>query len=144
MSKQAFNTGDRVSTPKGEGEILDYKRGWFIVDLGEEEGECKFRAKDLSKVGKVKMSEQLKRYRVGYQKSIGPDGSRSMNNGDDLAAFLEGKSWEEVCKLADEVLEEVPGFHAAKYQKLNLGARRMNAGNRIRAAIKRGDWEVPQ
>lgn len=143
MAKQ-FEIGARVSSPKGEGEILAYKRGWYVVDLGDELGEAKFRAKELSPAGKIKMSDQLKKYRVGYIKSVGPDGSRSMSNGDDLAQHLEGKSWEEVCKLADEVLGEEVGFHAAKYQNLNLGARRMNAGNRIRAAIKRGDWRVPQ
>ena len=89
------------------------------------------------------MSRQLQKYRGGYKVCITASGTKSLNNGDAVAQFLEAKDWLEVCNLADEVLGEEPGFHAAKYERLNPGQRRMNAGNRIRAAVKRGDWQVP-
>lgn len=89
------------------------------------------------------MSRQLQKYRGGYQECVTASGNKSLNNGDEVASWLEGKDWAEVCRLADEVLGEEPGFHATKYERLNPGQRRMNSGNRIRAAVKRGDFQVP-
>jgi hypothetical protein len=88
------------------------------------------------------MSQQLQRYRGKYQTCVTARGAKSLNNGDPVAQLLEGKDWSEVCKLADEVLNEEPGFHAQKYERLNPGQRRMNSGNRIRAAWKRGEFQI--
>jgi hypothetical protein len=148
MSKQTkqaknpeFEIDTRVQTPDGEGTIVGYKSGWFSVEFSS--GEIsKYRAKDLTKAGKVTMAEQLRKYRHNYHVSAGPNG-KSLNNGDELARYLEGKDWRQVCELADQVLDVELGFHATKYERLNVGQRRMNAGNRIRAAVKRGDWNVP-
>lgn len=90
---------------------------------------------------KYTMSKQLQKYRGRYQVCVTSNGTKSLNNGDPIAQLLEGKSWEEVCKLADEVLGEEPGHHATKYANLNPGQRRMNSGNRIRAAWKRGEYQ---
>lgn len=143
MSNQ-FEQGQLVQTPKGKGQIDDISRGWFTVQL--ESGEsAKFRAKDLTPadVGIYRMSDHIGKYRDRYQQAVSPTNGRSMNNGDPLAIYLEGKTWQEVCRIADEALGEEAGFHATKYERLNVGQRRMNAGNRLRAAIKRGDWLVP-
>ena len=88
------------------------------------------------------MARQLAAYRSGYKPCVTASGAKSLNNGDPIAQLLEGKDWSEVCALADKVLGEEPGFHAAKYERLNPGQRRMNSGNRIRAAWKRGEFEV--
>lgn len=90
------------------------------------------------------MSKQLQKYRARYKPSITAKGTKSLNNGDPIAQLLEGKEWEEVCKLADEILGEPAGHHATKYANLNPGQRRMNSGNRIRAAWKRGEFDPEQ
>ena len=89
------------------------------------------------------MSNQLKKYRGNYVVSVAGSGAKSLSNGDDLAKFLELKTPEQVCKLADEVCGAVPGFHEAKYERLNPGQQRMNAGNKIRARWKKGEWSIP-
>ena len=89
------------------------------------------------------MSSQLAKYRPGYKPTIAGSGAKSLSNGDDLAQFLEHKTPEQVCKLADEACGEPDGFHAAKYERLNPGQRRMNAGNKIRARWKKGEWSIP-
>jgi hypothetical protein len=41
--------------------------------------------------------------------------------------------------LADEFCPLESGTHAAKYASLNLGSKRMNAGNKLRGALRRGE-----
>lgn len=66
-----------------------------------------------------------------------------LNNGDDLAAFLLALDPFETARLATRVLDlDTPlwvGDGTGKYDHLNNGQIRMNSGNRIRAALKRGD-----
>lgn len=67
-------------------------------------------------------------------------GKATLNNGDEFALLWEAIFPLEACELADSVValpDEQP--HAARYGHLNPGMVRMNAGNRIRGAIKRGD-----
>jgi ATP-dependent Clp protease ATP-binding subunit ClpA len=84
------------------------------------------------------MSGQLAKYRGGYVVSVTATGSKSLSNGDDLATYLEAKTWQEVCAIADKHTPIKGGqTHADRYEKLNNGQKRMNAGNKLRAAIKR-------
>lgn len=85
------------------------------------------------------MSNTLKGYRAKYEPSISANGRKSLNTGDDFARLVVGASAAEVCSLADAIFEAGEGHHAARYSKLNIGQQRMNSGNRVRAAIKRGD-----
>lgn len=91
-----------------------------------------------------RMADQLNKYRSRYQLSIAASGAKSLNNGDDVAQALEAKSAIEVMALADQLLGAPKGFasHAARYEKLNEGQKRMNSGNKLRAAVKRGDLVV--
>jgi hypothetical protein len=85
------------------------------------------------------MSSQLAKYRGGYVMTISCSGGKSLSNGDDLAQHLEGKPLDYVLSMADQWTPIKDGTpHATKYAKLNPGQRRMNAGNKLRAAIKKG------
>ena len=83
-------------------------------------------------------SDTLKRYRTNYVHTDGYNGL-SINNGDDVAAALRMFEPDRVVAIAEAVLPNVKkGDLQARYAKLNPGMRRMNSGNRIRAALKRG------
>ena len=63
----------------------------------------------------------------------------SLNNGDDTAMTLKMLDPARVVAVAELVLPGInAGELAKRYAKLNPGMQRMNAGNRIRAAIKTG------
>lgn len=82
----------------------------------------------------------LKKYRDqgNYSYSDGYAGL-SLNNGDNTAQMLAMLEPERVVALAEKVLPGIKrGELKKKYAKLNRGMKRMNAGNRIRAAIKKG------
>ncbi len=85
------------------------------------------------------MPKTLAKYRKSYKPTIASSGRKSLNNGDGVALLLAGLTPEEVLTAAEELLGLATGELATKYQHLNDGQRRMNGGNRIRAAIKRGD-----
>lgn len=91
-----------------------------------------------------KMSGTLKKYRPLYAKTTSYNGNHSLDNGDEVAALMRGMSPQEVCALADKVFDQPAFTHWEKYQSLNPGSRRMNAGNRIRAAYRREDITLEQ
>lgn len=82
----------------------------------------------------------LKRYRDAgkYPASDGYSGI-SFNNGDPVAQALRMFEPKKVMAVAEKILPGIKrGELKKKYAKLNPGMQRMNAGNRIRAAIKKG------
>jgi hypothetical protein len=85
------------------------------------------------------MAETLLQYRTGYVPSIAYSGRKSLNNGDAIAQFLAGAEPAQVAILVEGILGLESGMLTAKYASLNPGQVRMNCGNRLRAAIKRGD-----
>ena len=89
-------------------------------------------------------SATLARYRDGYGKVTAYSGKPSLSNGDATAQFLQGKSPTEVMAKAEELLGLGKDFLAKLYQERNPGAKRMNSGNRIRAALVRGDLTQEQ
>ena len=89
-----------------------------------------------------KMSETLRKYRQGYAKTTSYNGNHSLDNGDEVAELMRGMSPQEACALADKAFGEAEFHHWERWQHLNPGSRRMNAGNRIRAAVKRGDLTI--
>ena len=93
----------------------------------------------MPKGAKRSMSETLQRYRQGYESTTSYSGVKSLNNGDDVAHFLDGMSPTEVLQAAERILGFEDGELQAKYAHLNAGQQRMNGGNRIRAALKRED-----
>ena len=85
------------------------------------------------------MAAALRKARVRYTKTKRPLGSASADCGDMLARSLRELEPEEVCAMADKVLGEASGTHLLKYGHLNMGQKRMNSGNRIRAFLKTAD-----
>lgn len=88
------------------------------------------------------MSKTLLKYRQKYEPSICANGRKSLNNGDSLAHLLASLDPATVVALAERVLGLPKDELWAKYQHLNRGQQRMNAGNRIRGAVKRGDTTI--
>jgi len=90
-----------------------------------------------------KMSATLRKHRVGYQATKAASGHASLDNGDAIAQILRGLQPDAVVKLAERVVQGyTEGELAERYAKLNQGQRRMNAGNLIRNAAKRGELKV--
>ena len=94
--------------------------------------------------GMRRMKTQLDQYRAGYQDTVSASGNKSLHNGDGVASKLAGMEPRDVVAMAERLLELEEGSLWAKYQNLNKGQQRMNAGNRIRNAVKRGDITTEQ
>lgn len=87
---------------------------------------------------KRSMSATLKKHRSRYVHTDGYAGL-SINCGDDVADQLKMCEPDRVVRIAEKVLPNVKaGDLTKRYAKLNPGQKRMNSGNRIRAALKRG------
>jgi hypothetical protein len=89
------------------------------------------------------MSATLRKHRGAYKATKAASGNKSLDNGDPIATMLRGLLPEQVVALAQAILvpnegEAIPDL-GAKYAHLNKGQRRMNAGNLIRNANKRGE-----
>ena len=92
---------------------------------------------------KLSQSEQLRKYKAGYETYATATGL-SMDNGDPIALALRGSSPETVMRAAEKLQGLDPSTLATKYKDLNNGAKRMNAGNQIRGFERRGDKTVAQ
>ena len=94
--------------------------------------------------GMRRMKAQLDMYRGGYQDTVSASGNKSLHNGDGVASKLAGMEPRDVVAMAERLLDMAEGSLWTKYQNLNKGQQRMNAGNRIRNAVKRGDITAEQ
>lgn len=88
---------------------------------------------------KLSQSQQLRKYKAGYETYQGPNGNLSMDNGDEVALVLRGASPEAVMAAAEKLKGLEPGTLVTRYADRNAGAKRMNSGNQIRGLVKRGD-----
>jgi hypothetical protein len=84
-----------------------------------------------------KMADALRKARPRYTSYTRPLGGKSLDCGDKIAQTLRDLEPEEVCDLADKVLQLPTGYHLAKYAGLNPGQKRMNSGNKIRSCFKK-------
>jgi hypothetical protein len=98
---------------------------------------------------KRSMADTLRAHRGGYEATIASSGKHSLHNGDVVAAALAGLEPKVALAAAQSVADAI-GTDIdleAKYigsggwdkPKLNAGQIRMNSGNRVRGALKRGD-----
>lgn len=91
-----------------------------------------------------KMAEALNTARKGYVKTLSYAGNISADNADQVAEAIRGLTPEQVCAVADQVKGVKAGTYEARYASLNVGQRRMNAGNVIRAAVKNCEVLIEQ
>jgi len=91
---------------------------------------------DVLTPGKL-MGRTLRRYAVGYVTVTNANKAKTKVCGDALSLALKDLQPEEVAELASELLDKPANL----YDGLNPGQVRMNWGNRLRAAVKRGDLE---
>lgn len=101
-------------------------------------------ANEVEGTPKRSKSEQMKKYKGGYESYQLPSGNLSMDNGDDIAQILRGASPEAVMAAAEKLKGLEPGTLTTRYIDRNNGAKRMNSGNIIRGCVKRGDSTVAQ
>ena len=88
-----------------------------------------------------RMREHLAKYKPRYTTITSATGNSSLCNGDALAQRLAGKTPNEVLAMAERLL----GVELkAKYESLNPGQVRMNCGNRLRSAVKKGTLTIDQ
>lgn len=73
-----------------------------------------------------------------YKSTKTAAGVKSLNNGDEVAATLDGLNIDELFTIGKTLLGE---DFAEKYAKLNVGMQRMNMGNRLRAKVRTIDAE---
>jgi hypothetical protein len=85
------------------------------------------------------MAKVLAAYRAGYTPSVAASGKKSLHNGDPVAYALEYRELENLYHTAASLLGFTYEELKARYAHLNPGQQRMNLGNRIRAAYRRGD-----
>ncbi len=90
------------------------------------------------------MSAQMRKHRDKYQDTVSYNNRLSKNNGDKVAQLLAGATPEAVVAAAEQLCGFKEGELLAKYAHLNNGQRRMNSGNRIRSAVKKGTVTVDQ
>jgi len=88
---------------------------------------------------KLSKSEQLRKYKAGYEPYQTANGGVSMDNGDEIAIVLRGASPEAVMGAAEKLKGLESGTLTKRYKDRNQGAKRMNSGNIIRGCVKRGD-----
>lgn len=88
---------------------------------------------------KLSKSEQLRKYKAKYTTYQLGNGNLSMDNGDEIALLLRGSSPEAVMVATEKLKGLEPGTLNKRYKSRNPGAKRMNAGNQIRALERRGD-----
>jgi hypothetical protein len=84
------------------------------------------------------MSRHFKRYVGGYQKAKNAKGTTTLTNGDAVALALLPLTPDQVEAVAVKLGIAVGGL----YEHLNLGQKRMNYGNRIRHAIRKGETDL--
>lgn len=101
-------------------------------------------ATEVEGTPKRSKSEQMRKYKAGYETYQGPNGNLSMDNGDDVALALRGSSPEAVMRAAEKLKKLDPGTLATRYADRNQGAKRMNSGNIIRGCVKRGEATAEQ
>lgn len=155
MSK--FEIGSAVMTDAEDtGEVVSYDKGWYSVAIdGDESGSpTKFRAKQLTAISDGEDEDVGVRIRANlenYENVVSASGSKSYDNGDEVAQQLRGKGLD-FCYdfVAKQMFENektaktprdlsVADFEAQlreKYHRLNKGHQRMCLGNRARGLAR--------
>jgi len=172
QDEQAIEVGDIVNITSGkwdnhQGDVVSINKGWYEVAILGFDLSVKCRLKHLVSLELPKeikleddaedaedaedeesdpraMTNVLGKYRDAYVDSMSISGNKTKHNGDVLAMALEGLTPKEVLCMAETLLDFNQGELVERYAHLNKGQQRMNGGNRLRAALKRGDLTAEQ
>ena len=153
-----------------QGEFLSLQRGWarVLLESGEEasfrlsalqvladedEADAAEQAEDDADLQDADeadededlsspLARQIRKYRGGYTPGTNASGSKTLHCGDVLAQLLLSLEPLQVAWVADALLEQPTGWHEARYSALNPGQVRMNCGNKLRAAYKKGTFDL--
>lgn len=144
------NTVVAVVATAEVGTVTAMAKGWVTVTMDNGTSK-KYRAKQLEVMelqaetkGKSQ-AETLKEYRKGYRVSVTGNGRKSQaSNLSAVALHWEGNDHGKVAQWAALLLGEATLEFYNKYSHLNNGQMRMNSGNRVNAAVKRGEITVAQ
>jgi len=120
--------------------VAGYESGWY--ELTTDDGEtAKARAKSMTAVEEDhgRMAEVMAEHKKNYVTQRSYAGNSSQSNGDLVATYFLGDDPQHSCAKAEALLGLEPGSLYERYNHLNAGQIRMNAGNKIRGALKRGD-----
>ena len=112
---------------------------WKVAQLREWLSDCASddpEPEDEDKDEKT-LSETMSKYRKGYTKAKSYNGMATVNNGDDLASLLLPLDPQQTVELAEKVLGLDEDELWDRYAHLNNGQKRMNAGNKLRFALKK-------
>ena len=126
-----------------EAMITDISKGWVHLNTDKS-----VRAKQIIEVvghddsedDSYSMAHHLQQYREAYTTVTNASGKKSKICNDELSQMLASSTPDFVIAIAEHVLDR--DDIADKYAGLNEGQRRMNAGNLIRNAMKRGDIDI--
>lgn len=92
----------------------------------------------------ARKAAHLAMYKPTYIATTSAAGNASLHKGDDVANTLAGCTPEDVMRAAEVIAGLEPGTLAARYIDRNNGAKRMNAGNIIRARVKAGTATIDE
>ncbi len=111
---------------------LSHKIG-LLNDINKRYATVEFADGEIIKVGKSKielMPEAKKPAKAKTHRAS--SGRKSVDNGDNIALMLRGKSLDEVYTISSDILKIPEQQLRAKYNHLNAGQQRMCLGNRLR------------
>lgn len=130
------------------GIVIDVAKGWYTVEMNDTEEEViiKMRQADLEiwveeEAEEKSMSGTLNKYRKNYQTTHTAKGNKSQSSKLSVTArHMEGYDHGQVAQMAASLLDaaELTSLYH-QYAHLNNGQMRMNCGNKINNAVKRGD-----
>ena len=132
MSNQ-IEIGCKVVCPvTDEDGELSHKIG-LLNDINKRYATVEFADGETIKVGKSKielMPETKKPAKAKTNRAS--SGRKSIDNGDNIALMLRGKSLDEVYNISSSILNIPEQQLRTKYCHLNVGQQRMCLGNRLR------------
>ena len=130
----ATTTTDNSTISAGDKKMINKMASSLAVLAAAQNNALEIRKEQMEEAAKKRrMADQLAAAKARYAENGDPN-----SNGDDVAQMLKAMSLEKTMALADVICGETEGFHARKYANLNNGQKRMNSGNKIRNAIKKG------
>ena len=142
---QLIETASKLDTGLTKTALKKLKKADLLAQLTAWEAANPEAEATASRVPQKYRARYAETAKAAGRKAHTATGKATLNNGDEFALLWEALLPVQACQLADKVVPQPDKqTHATKYAHLNVGMQRMNAGNRIRGAIKRGEVSAKQ